>query len=201
MAVKYNCGSGPNRKEGMINVDKFAHQCDLKADMLTMTYEPADHIESHHSFEHLGYVDSFFLLVKWTEALVDGGTLMIDVPDPVAILERMKESTDPHVHASGMRLIYGSQEADWAKHINGWTPIWLGYVLELFGYVVKDCRRYSSGGENFPNCGIEITATKGCTIERSDLVHQAHILLGYYLHPSETGLHAMYCNQFDRRLG
>jgi len=201
MAARYHLGCGPHIKEGFVNVDLYNPKAQVKADMLTMAYEPAEHIESHHSFEHLGFVDGMVVLVKWTEALVPGGVLVIDVPDPLAIMLKAYGSTDPHIHAAAMRLIHGSQEAAWAYHINGWTGIWLAHVLDTLGFKDFQRREYCSGGPLFPNCGAENTAIKGLVYPRSELVHKAHILLGYYLHPSEVGLHAMFCNQFDRRLG
>jgi hypothetical protein len=197
--VKLNIGSGPNRIEGYLNIDAYAHTADVKADALSYQYPECDEILSRHMFEHFGFADSFALLVKWTLALKVGGLLVIEVPDVAEIVARMYNG-DVKTQASAMRLIYGSQEAGWALHINGWAPDWMRKVLEDFGYSGFCYKQTVSGGDLFPNCAVEYRAIKGECLQREQLINKGRELLGYYCHPSEVLLHQHFCNHFLRKV-
>jgi hypothetical protein len=197
--MRYHVGSGPNRIDGYVNIDNYAHGADVKADALTFEYQECDEILSRHVFEHFGYADAFALLLRWTQALKLGGRLVFEVPDVGEIVARMYNG-DVKTQASAMRLLYGSQEAGWALHINGWPPAWTQKVLSDLGYSDVSYKQTVSGGDLFPNCSIEYAATKAKSLSREQLIDKCRELLGYYCHPSEVLLHQHFCNLFLRKV-
>lgn len=198
--VKYHLGCGGTIKPGMVNVDGYSPKADIRANVLTMDYKPCDVIESHHMFEHFGYVNSFVLLIKWTLALVVNGHLIIDVPDPAGIAEAMTNGNNRRARAA-MRLMFGSHEHDqWAFHINGWTESLFRDTLTLLGYKVTGIRKYGAPVGDFPHMGIEVVARKVRSISKSALITTAKTLLKDYTHPSETVLYRCYCDQLSKAL-
>lgn len=186
--MKYHLGCGSHYLPGYLNVDfprdqhtvNDAVQADLYADILTMKYEPCDEIRSHHVFEHFGFVDSFKLLEKWTPVLKISGVLVVDVPDVEALAQVLVESKNPMKQFRVMRYLYGSQEASWAYHINGWTLDTLRYVLEKIGYKTHNAVRYGDPDSDFPNCGLRYTAQKTADVGESDIHRELLELLSLY---------------------
>jgi hypothetical protein len=163
--VKYHLGCGSHYLEGYLNVDfpdanhNVNHdiRADLYTDILQMHYEECEEIRSHHFFEHFNYFDTFALLYKWTNALKSGGKLTIDLPD-LEELCRAYLSADTKTKFLVARYLYGSHEADWAYHINGWSKETLEIVLQSLGYIIQDVQKYGSYTDKQPNCGLTISS-------------------------------------------
>ena len=58
--------------------------------------------------------------------------------------------------AVAMRHIFGSQEAHWAVHFEGYTPASLSNVMELYGFKVSEVKKNSHLG----TYNIDVIATK-----------------------------------------
>ena len=171
--MKYHLGCGSRYMDGYVNVDFPSEnhtvnqtvKADLYTDILTMEYEPCDEIRSHHFFEHFGYVDAFRLLENWTVALKEGGTLLIDVPDLNALSMALVGGTLAQKFRV-IRYLYGSQEAPWARHINGWTEETLYAVLNVLGYGLSSVKRYGNPTDECPNCGVSVSAPLNVKMDR-----------------------------------
>lgn len=165
--MKYHLGCGSQYFEGYTNVDypQDDHNVnhDIKADVYTnillMKLEPCDEIRSHHFFEHFNFYDTFVLLYNWTNALKVGGTLTIDVPDLEALCQAylVASSTNKFLVK---RYLFGSHEAHWAFHINGWCKDTLSEVLGKLGFSITNTIKYGDVNSVQPNCGITIYANK-----------------------------------------
>jgi hypothetical protein len=163
--MKYHLGCGSHYLAGYINVDfpltehtvNNEVKADLYQDIIKMKYDPCDEIRSHHFFEHFNFIDSFVLLYKWTMALNIGGTLIIDVPDLEALC---KAYLNPSltVKFRVARYLYGSHEANWAHHINGWSKESLEFILTVFGYKIDSFYNYGDPNAEYPNCGVCLNA-------------------------------------------
>lgn len=86
---KLNLGSGQNKKDGFINIDKFAEaDPDLLIDLEKTPWEfensTVDEILLNHVLEHLGRdVDVFFSIIKEIyRVCCDGAAIQINVPHP-----------------------------------------------------------------------------------------------------------------------
>lgn len=164
--MKYHLGCGSKYLDGYFNVDyptsnhtvNNSVKADLYTDIMAMDYEPCSEIRSHHFFEHFGYVDAFKLLKKWTVALNKGGLLVIDVPDVERLSKAVLTGT-PEKKFRVMRYMYGSQEAHWAYHINGWTKDTLEFILSKIGYQSFNCTQYGDTDSDYPNCGFILNST------------------------------------------
>jgi hypothetical protein len=163
--MKYHLGCGSQYLSGYINVDfpsknhNVNHNvvADIYTDILHMSYEDCEEIRSHHFFEHFNYFDTMVLLYNWTNSLKLGGQLVIDLPDLEALCQAYL-SADDKTKFLVVRYLYGSHEADWAYHINGWSKNTLEYILIKLGYTIQNVIKYGNFTDQQPNCGITITA-------------------------------------------
>lgn len=205
MEIKYHMGCGGNYMPGYINIDFPQSQhsivdikADIYADLMTVNLKPCDEIRSHHVFEHFNYMKSLALLVKWTRALNIGGILRIDVPDIEELCRGLSEvENNPGKVFKFIRMIYGSHEAKWAYHINGWTESSLTYTLDRFGYKHIKTHRYGNRNHNFPNCGIDMFFEKIDTI--NDLKNICiNIMKLYTAGQNEQKLHDYFSDTFNK---
>jgi predicted SAM-dependent methyltransferase len=196
--MKYHLGCGSHYMPGYFNVDfprdqhtvNDAVKADLYDDILTMKYEPCEEIRSHHVFEHFGFVDSFKLLERWTKSLLPKGLMVIDVPDVAALASALTHGS-LEKKFKVMRYLYGSQEAPWAYHVNGWTSDMLIHVLREIGYSCPNTVAYGVPDDECPNCGVCVTMTK----TGSPSPEEIHGRLG-----SMLSLYANGDTDFERRL-
>lgn len=204
--IKYHLGCGLNYFPGYVNIDypQSEHsivtiKADIYADLMTVKLEPCIEIQSHHVYEHFNYMESLALLVKWTRALKVGGTLIINIPDIDVLCQELSKSIqaqDLKRIFKIVRLLYGSHEADWAYHINGWTLDTLFLVLGKIGYSAVGYRKTGTPEASFPNCGIYMVFKKEHIIPDIDKI--AREFLSYYCDlPAQEDLLREFNKQFD----
>jgi hypothetical protein len=195
---RYHCGCGGDIRKGYTNIDGFNPKADIVADMRYLKYEPCSEILCRHAFEHLTYVDSFLVLSRWTEALEVGGKLILEVPDTFRIA-REASHLGAQAQARATRLIHGSQEADWALHMCSWAEEWSKFVLETFGYRGVSFQRTEHEVQCWPNYALIISAIKDTALSNEELLYKSKMLLGWYLHPSETEMHQKYIRDLEAK--
>lgn len=161
-----------------------------------MKYDCCEEIRSHHVFEHFNYIESLALLIKWSEALQQSGQLRIDVPDFETLCRQYLINRDIKKSFKLIRLLFGSHEAEWAYHINGWSSDTLEYVLEKFGFEMISCHKYGNPLADFPNCGIDMKFMK--KEDQKNLQAIAKDLLWLYTESSEHALYNFYCKELER---
>lgn len=177
--IKYHLGCGSFYLDGYVNVDfpPSEHtvnnvKADMYANLIDLKYECCDEIRCHHVFEHFNYPDSFYLLRQWTNSLNINGLLWIDIPNVLALAQALCEPGSIERDFKIIRYLYGSHEASWAYHINGWTPRMLTHVLSNLGYTSKEINIYGDIRTSLPNCGFSIkaTLTSKYSIEKIDTI-------------------------------
>ncbi|MBE3138584.1 MAG: hypothetical protein IMZ63_02075, partial [Actinobacteria bacterium] len=206
-AVKYHLGCGSQYLQGYINVDfpQSEHsivtiKADIYSSLLTLKLQPSNEIKSHHVFEHFSYVESLFLLFKWAQSLTIGGFLKIGIPD-IEVLNGALSTALSQRHLRKIfkiiRMLYGSHEAEWAYHVNGWTEGTLSLVLEKIGFKLISLEKAGDPNSDFPNCSLNLIYQK---MENPDNIEKTvrDFLSWYCLIPAEQNLLTEFNNQFDR---
>lgn len=143
--TKLHLGCGLQYLDGYINVDfppnEHTVQSQLKADrfvdIIKLSYpdKSVDEIRLHHVFEHFSRPVALALLCRWRNWLKPGGKLRIETPDAMASFKLMtsrKLSFDKKQQI--MRHLFGSHEASWALHLDGWYQEKFKITLEELGF-------------------------------------------------------------------
>jgi len=89
----------------------------------------------HHVFEHFTRPVALALLCRWRNWLKPGGLLRIETPDAMAcfiIMTSQFVSFDDKQQV--MRHLYGSHEAAWAVHYDGWYKDKFEITLSKLGF-------------------------------------------------------------------
>lgn len=127
--LKLHLGCGEKYLEGYVNIDfppsehsVLSPKSDVYKDIRDLEYLPesVDEIRSHHLFEHFSRVEAIDLLLKWRKWLKLNGVLRIETPDFymccfLFVFSNFEERMQL------IRHVFGSQEAKWAYHLDGWT--------------------------------------------------------------------------------
>jgi len=143
--MKLHLGCGRQYLDGYVNIDfPLNHQTvqeDLKADRyadirtLSFPQNSIKEIRLHHVFEHFTRHVALALLCRWRLWLIRGGLLRIETPDAMACFRLMMS---PFVSFERkqqvMRAIFGSHEAKWAVHCDGWYRKKFIKTLSVLGF-------------------------------------------------------------------
>ena len=143
--MKLHLGCGQVYLEGYINIDypldKHTVQektvADEFHDLTKLRYKAktVDEVRLHHVFEHFPRNVAVALVASWHTWLKKGGKIHIEVPDfnesAKLVLDPKASDRDQKV---ALRHIFGSNEAGWATHYEGWSKERLTEVMELFGF-------------------------------------------------------------------
>ncbi len=186
--MKIHLGCGGTYLEGYVNIDFppdsktiMSVKADVYQDINTLEYpeNSLDEIRSHHLFEHFNRVDALKLLAKWRGWLKPGGKLVIETPDYfwcsvfiplVPFFFKMRLG----------RHLFGTQEAQWANHLDFWDKGKFKRVLKLFGF--NKMMFYHPLYRNFmPN--IKVVCQKNDkTINDKEIIRE---ILQWYILPLE----------------
>jgi predicted SAM-dependent methyltransferase len=142
--LKLHLGCGEIYLDGYVNIDfpNSEHtvqniKADSYADITKLDFSPGtvDEIRLHHVFEHFERPVALALICKWRDWLKPGGMLRIETPDVMGCFKKMllpwiTSDTKQQV----MRHIFGSHEANWAIHKDGWYKEKFKSTLTAFGY-------------------------------------------------------------------
>ena len=187
--MKLHLGCGEQYLKGYVNIDfpinkhSVQQKCvaDVYKDILALQYpfESVDEIRLHHVFEHFSRPLAFALLASWWSWLKVGGLVRIEVPDfdrsALRVLNPFISTKQKYV---ALRHIFGSQEASWATHCEGWSEDRLKTVLTKFGFQPKKANKNSWKG----TYNIEIFATKiNKDMGKKEFEHTAESVLANYL--------------------
>jgi predicted SAM-dependent methyltransferase len=169
--MKLHLGCGRYYLDGYTNIDyppaEHTVQADIKADIycdIVKLHFPAGSIEEirlHHLFEHFSRPVALALLCRWRDWLAPGGKLHIETPDlkasawllvsPLVSYEKKHEV---------IRHLFGSHEAHWAIHWDGWYPERLTRTLQHLGFDIASIRTTKWGYLR----NVEVIADKGSVV-------------------------------------
>ena len=127
------------------------------------------------SFEKSTWIQGF---ASWNSWLKEGGILHIEVPD----FKRTAQAALSSLSLSGkkfvaLRHIFGSQEAHWAVHYEGYSKFLLVKILEAFGFKIKKVSYNNWMG----TYNIEVIAVKNLDIIKPQAYKAAEKYLLQYM--------------------
>jgi hypothetical protein len=145
--MKLHLGCGQRYFDGYINIDyplsehsvQTISVADRHANLLELNYEIAtiNEVRLHHVFEHFSRPCALALLASWNSWLVKDGILCIEVPDFEASAKKYLSAFSSNRQKSiALRHIFGSQEAHWAVHFEGYSKKMFKKLLPLFGFEI-----------------------------------------------------------------
>ena len=173
--MKLHLGCGENYLNGYHNIDypsdnhtvqknAVADQfCDIRN--LSFTDNSIEEIRLHHLFEHFPRQVALALLCKWTKWLKTGCILHIETPDfDRSIIAYLLPWTSYDEKEQIIRHLFGSHEASWAAHWDGWHEKRFLKILSKLGYEdIKFSRKRWGATRN-----IEVVAVKGMSNFKND---------------------------------
>jgi glycosyltransferase involved in cell wall biosynthesis len=174
-SLRLHLGCGERYLEGYVNIDLPASSHtvqsgktpDIHKDITTLKYEEAsvDEIRLHHVFEHFDRPTALRLLIEWYLWLRERGRLVIETPDLMASMPLL-ESGSPELQFRTLRHLFGSHEATWALHKDGWYAQKFQVYLQELGFEVTAIER--NQWQNTHN--ITITAEKLPPLKSKDIL-------------------------------
>jgi hypothetical protein len=146
--MKLHLGCGQRYFEGYVNIDYPLSEhsvqqnsvADLQYNLLELKYDrkSIDEVRLHHVFEHFSRSQACALLASWNSWLKINGKLTIEVPDFDKTAKKYFSSfTSSRKKNIALRHIFGSQEAHWAVHFEGYSKKLFKNILPLFGYKIE----------------------------------------------------------------
>lgn len=140
---KLNLGCGGVYLPGYVNIDKVAwgsREPDLIADVLDLNmYDDGtvDHIHNYGLLEHIPPWNTMRALREWARVLRPGGTIHIEVPDLIFILEGWKSGALEEYLA--LNYIYGANKSankvyEDQHHLTGFTYSRLASMMSQAGF-------------------------------------------------------------------
>lgn len=143
--TRLHLGCGSKYLEGYINIDFPDSEHTVLKDLIADEYadiqglvypdNSLDEIRLHHVFEHFSRPTALALLCRWRNWLRPGGMVRIETPDAMASFKLMMSplySFDSKQQV--MRHLFGSHEASWAVHADGWYRDKFRITLEQLGF-------------------------------------------------------------------
>lgn len=193
--IRLHLGCGETYLDGYVNVDypsedhpvQTISPADLHADITRLRYEPGSvaEVRLHHVFEHFDRPTALRLLIDWHEWLEPGGRLVIETPDFEAAVRRFRRPWRRSQRDVAMRHIFGSQEAAWAFHADGWYQDKFRRVLGALGFEVAKVRKTTWRGTD--NITVEARKPGAPALTRDELTERAtEVLSGSLVDDSST---------------
>lgn len=150
---KVELGSGKRPHPGFLTVDVEADSNpDVVGDFRKFTFHRIQIIRAHHLLEHFSRDEAIDVLKSWYRWLDVNGTLIVETPDFEGICENFNKD-----RYWMTRHAYGSQEADWAFHRDGWYEEKFRKILYPIGFTIDNITKGVSR-KILPN--ITVTARK-----------------------------------------
>jgi hypothetical protein len=209
--MKLHLGCGENRLEGYVNIDQppASHTvqarsvADEHADIRRLRYPEGsiEEVRLHHVFEHFPRPVAIGLAASWGSWLRPGGLLHVEVPDFVRTARAVLSpfSSKP-ARLVGIRHIFGSHEAPWAIHCEGWGARTLSDALGVCGFDVERVRRNRWKG----TYNVEVFGRRGARpLGREELEPRVREWLRNYLvdgTPGELKLLDVWMGEFSAQL-
>ncbi|MFI5240696.1 MAG: hypothetical protein ACHQUB_03235 [Candidatus Saccharimonadia bacterium] len=207
--LRLHLGCGQVHLDGYVNIDFPTSEhtvqeksvADEFADITKLSYKPGSvsEVRLHHTYEHFIRSIACALLASWYSWLCEGGIVHVEVPDFTrTALSVLSPLSSEQTKAVGLRHIFGSNEAAWAVHYEGWSLPRLTKLLELFGFELTESKRNSWHG----TFNIEVIAKKTATkLSKKDLEEKARqYLKEFLLDDSELPLLAVWMQQYREQI-
>lgn len=143
--MQLHLGCGEVKLQGYINIDfppeHHTVQSDAAADVygditqMSFPIGTVDEVRLHHVFEHFKRPTALALLIRWHTWLKSGGRLVLEAPDFEYSARRALDASNGYDdQLANLRHLFGSHEADWAVHCDGWFEARFRHTLEALGF-------------------------------------------------------------------
>ena len=183
--LKLHLGCGENHLAGYVNIDyppsehtvQSRQGADVFGDITRLEFPSGsvDEVRLHHVFEHFVRAQALALVIQWHEWLKVGGVLLIETPDVLGCAEQLLADLPYRTKQAVMRHAFGSHEAHWANHYDGWHAQKFENVLGRLGFSTQ-CRQWRWPHE--PHlANVDAVATKTRCMRRSELLQAADSIL------------------------
>jgi predicted SAM-dependent methyltransferase len=193
---RLHLGCGERYLDGYVNIDypPSAHTvqqtspADELADITKLSYPPESvaEVRLHHVFEHFDRPTAMRLLIDWHEWLADGGRLVIETPDFERSVRAFTRRIGRGDRGTILRHVFGSHEAAWAVHWDGWYADRYRRVLGALGFGSLSFTREKWRGTY--NITVEATRSGGTRDRERQLEAAAAILRDSLVDESESEL-------------
>lgn len=208
--MKLHLGCGQKYIDGYINIDfpstehtvQKTSVADEFHNLYELTYKnnTIEEIRLHHVFEHFDRSTVCAFMAGWSSWLKIGGKLQIEVPDFELTFRKNFSSFNRHKHEGvALRHIFGSQEAGWAVHYEGYSEKLLTKLFKAFGYSILKVNKT----EYKRTFNIEIIAEKKSQLSIEEARKQAKNYLSFYLvddSASEKEMLEVWMDNFEKQL-
>ena len=208
--MKLHLGCGLRYMEGYVNIDfpLTEHTIQEKSvadeyhNLYELTYKPGtiDEIRLHHVFEHFERMAACAFMAGWNSWLKPGGLLHIEVPDfETTFKKNFSLLNGTKYEGVGLRHIFGSQEASWAVHYEGYSKHRLTKIFKAFGFDIEEVK-YNSHMRTF---NIEVIGKKVRSISYDEAVKAGRVYLSDYMVDDSEGEKNMlnvWCANFENQL-
>lgn len=210
MPIRLHLGCGQIYLPGYINIDFPSTEhtvqaysvADAYANITELQFLPnsLDEIRSHHIFEHFDRQTALALLCAWHTWLKPGGTLIIETPDFEASIRVMLQANLAYKQKQiSLRHIFGSHEAHWAYHYDGWYKAKFEHVLGAIGFAQISCHALI---HNPLIPSILVHAYKPAPLPVAILKEASKtILRDSMVDEGDASMWAVWCQAFDRAMG
>jgi len=183
--MKLHLGCGQKYLKGYLNIDfPISHHsllaksvADRHIDITKLKYKAnaIEEIRLHHVFEHFPRSIACALVVTWRSWLKPGGILHIEVPDFDKSAQVILNPLTPNkAKFVALRHIFGSHEADWANHYEGWSIKRLTNFLKDYQFdIIKTNKSHWLGTHN-----ISIIAKKNnqkLSKKKSEIITKSYL--------------------------
>jgi predicted SAM-dependent methyltransferase len=166
-SLRLHLGCGQYHLDGYVNVDYPLSEHTLQQtsvadefhDLTDMGYPAGtvDEVRLHHVFEHFPRPQAAALVASWHSWLRPSGTLRLEVPDFDATAALVLDARTPlRDRRVAIRHIFGSNEAPWAMHFDGWSESRLRELMDAFGFETDEIAR----NEHLATRNVEIVASR-----------------------------------------
>lgn len=208
--VRLHLGCGQSYLQGYLNIDFPSTEhtvqaysvADAHADISQLKCEPnsIDEIRSHHIFEHFDRQTALALLCAWHTWLKPGGLLVIETPDFQASIRVMLNARIPYKQQQvTLRHIFGSHEAHWAYHYDGWYKTKFEHVLGSLAFVGIKCQPLTHN-KLIPS--ILVHAHKKTSVSLDTLKNISKtILRDSMVDEGDASMWSVWCQAFDKAMG
>lgn len=147
--MKLHLGCGQRYLKGYLNIDiEKQSVADRLVDINKLKYPTGsiDEIRLHHLFEHFSRPVALAQICKWRDWLKTRGLLRIETPDILPSFEIVNSPLYSYPDKQQvLRHIFGSHEADWALHYDGWYENKFENTLKELGFNKFKFRKNSWG--------------------------------------------------------
>lgn len=191
---KLHLGCGQKYLQGYINIDyppaehtvQNTSVADEYHDIRSLRYASGtiSEVRLHHVFEHFERFNACAYMASWNSWLKLGGTIHIEVPDfETTMKKNLGTFSKGKFEGVALRHIFGSQEAGWAVHYEGYSADKLKQLATLFGF--GDCKIVRNDYKRTYNVEIIAKKVKNLTEQQC---HQAarSYLSSYMVDDSDT---------------